>query len=230
MFVKAYTSIANLARDLGQLQRTLNEQPYRYSLQNLKPGVSVVFPSHPLTEQQMYPLDPRFVDVSDACHSAMTRLLYSSRCEKVLSEMGKGKKDSIQAKNRLEFMRSNNVLPPSMPSFLPISIKNHRHISTQAMPTGKLCLNQQTIRNGQVHAFDPNLEYLVAFEVSTVKKIFLRAPFLLFDTMVCDRLAFSRDYRMIKMRGCLFLMAVLPAAEDVLRSSTLTSLQAISHA
>jgi hypothetical protein len=190
MFVKAYTSIANLARDLGQLQRTLNEQPYRYSLQNLKPGVSVLFPFHPLTEQQMYPLDPRFVDVSDACHSAMTRLLYSSRFEKVVSEMGKGKKDSIQAKCRLEFMRSNNVLPPSMPSFLPIAIKNHRHISTQGMPPGKLCLNEQTIRNGQVHALDPNLEYLVAFEVTTVQTFSCTPPSLCL-TILCVTDLFS---------------------------------------
>jgi hypothetical protein len=49
----------------------------------------------------------------------------------------------------------------------------------------------------------------------------LHAPFFVFDDTVRDGLVFSRDYPMIKMRGCHFLM-VLPAAEDVLRSSTLT--------
>ena len=180
MFVKAYTSIANLARDLGQLQRTLNEQPYRYSLQNLKPGVSVVFPFHPLTEQQMYPLDPRFVDVSDACHSALTQLLSSTRCSSVLEEMDKGNKDNKQAKSRLEAMRRNDVLlPPALSLFMPSAIKDHRSATTLIKPPGRLSLDP---RGNEVHALDAAIEYLVAFEVSQISFFF---TFHLFPQLLC---------------------------------------------
>jgi hypothetical protein len=165
IFVKAYTSIANLARDIGQLQRTLNDKPFHFSLLNLKPGAyKDAWPTHPLTKQKMYPVDPRFVDVSDACHSALTQLRYSSRYEIVLTEMGKGSKDSMQAKRRLEFMSSNSVLPPALPSFVPSAIKNHRNASSLVKPSGRLSLSNQPSRN-EVNALDPNLEYLVSFEV-----------------------------------------------------------------
>ncbi len=167
VFVKAYTSIANLARDLGQLQRTLNDIPYQFSFQKLNPGQSVadpvLIPVHPVfREQQMFPVDPRFVDVGDACHTAMTQLLFSPRLKQVLDEMSKGNKDNTQAKGRLEFMTQNSVLSPALPLFMPIKIKDHRSVSTLAKPCGRLSLQPN---RGEMHALDPNLEYLVAFEV-----------------------------------------------------------------
>ncbi len=161
--MKAHTSIANLARDLGQLQRTLNDRPYQFSLQQLKPGDHAVLFKHPLTQQYMFPVDPRFIDVSDACHAALVLLRYSTRFDAVLTEMGKSR-DGAQAKRRLEFMSANSMLPPALQSFVPKVIKNHRLVSSQAKPAGRLSLSQQPGRN-EVHALDSSLEYLVAFEV-----------------------------------------------------------------
>jgi len=90
ILVKAYACIASLARDLGQLQRTLNEKPYEFSLQAFKPGQPLVLLKHPVLDHDMFPVDPRFVDVSDACHTALTQLLYSSRLNEVLEMMEKG--------------------------------------------------------------------------------------------------------------------------------------------
>ena len=112
----------------------------------------------------MFPVDPRFIDVSDACHAALMLLRYSTRFDAVLTEMGKGSRDSAQAKRRLEFMSANSMLPPALQSFAPKVIKNHRLVSSQAKPAGRLSLSHQPGRN-EVHALDSNLEYLVAFEV-----------------------------------------------------------------
>ena len=164
VFVKAYASIAGLARDLGQLQRSLNEKPYEHSLQALKPGQLQVLLKHPVTDHQMFPVDPRFVDVSDACHAALTQLLYSlpSRLNDVLELMEKsGKKE---AKSRLDFMKKNSSLPPALPLFKPAEIKDHRLASSQLKPPGRLRINPA---RGEVDALDPNLEYKVAFEVCT---------------------------------------------------------------
>lgn len=167
VFVKVFTSIANLARDLGQLQRTLNDIPYQFSFQKLNPGQSVahpvLIPMHPVfARQEMFPVDARFLDVGDACHTAMAQLLFSPRFKQVMDEMGKGNKDNTQAKGRLEFMSQNNVLSPALPLFMPIKIKDHRSASTLTKPPGRLSLQPN---RGEVHALDPNLEYLVAFEV-----------------------------------------------------------------
>lgn len=110
-------------------------------------------------------MDPQFVDVSDACHSALTQLLHSPRCSSVLEDLDKGSKDSKQAKSRLETMSKCNLLPPALSSFIPSSIKDHRSVTTLSKPLGRLSL--QPIRN-EVHAIDPNIEYLVAFEVSRI--------------------------------------------------------------
>jgi hypothetical protein len=163
VFVKAYTSIASLARDLGQLQRVLNDKPYQPTLRAFTPGQRLDILKHPVFKDQgMFPVDPQFLDVSDACHSAMTQLIYSHRCSSVLDDMDKGNKDSKQAKGRLEEMSKNSVLPPALSSFIPKSIKDHRSVTTLIKPPGRLSL--QPIRN-EVHAIDPNIEYLVAFEV-----------------------------------------------------------------
>jgi hypothetical protein len=161
ILVKAYACIASLARDLGQLQRTLNEKPYEFSLQAFKPGQPLVLLKHPVLDHDMFPVDPRFVDVSDACHTALTQLLYSSRLNEVLEMMEKGNKK--EAKSRLEFMKKNSSLPPALSRFNPTEIKDHRLASSQQKPLGRLRMNPA---RGELDAFDPNLEYKVAFEVS----------------------------------------------------------------
>jgi hypothetical protein len=181
VFVKAYTSISNLARDLGQLQRVLNEKPYQPSLRALTPGQQPVIDVHPVFPGQfMFPVDSRFVDVSDACHSALTQLLSSARCSSVMEEMDKGNKDNKQAKSRLEAMRRNDVLlPPALSLFMPSAIKDHRSATTLIKPPGRLSLDP---RGNEVHALDAAIEYLVAFEVSQISFFF---TFHLFPQLLC---------------------------------------------
>lgn len=181
VFVKAHTSISNLARDLGQLQRVLSEKPYQFSLREWTPGQQPVIAVHPVFQRQgMFPVDPRFVDVSDACHSALTQLLSSTRCSSVLEEMDKGNKDNKQAKSRLEAMRRNDVLlPPALSLFMPSAIKDHRSATTLIKPPGRLSLDP---RGNEVHALDAAIEYLVAFEVSQISFFF---TFHLFPQLLC---------------------------------------------
>jgi hypothetical protein len=110
----------------------------------------------------MFPLNPCFVDVSDACHSALTQVTASPRFPKLVETLDKGTAKNKQAKNRLEFMSKNSTLPPTLSKFIPVAIEDHRSSLSLTKPPGRLRLHPS---RGEVGVQDASLEYLVRFEV-----------------------------------------------------------------